>query len=251
MTARSWNHGPVTPRSDGDDLERAFREADASDDDAVHLAFKDRLLASHDEAALSRHFEFLRRARNHELRQRLARFFVWHGTSALAFLERATRTEESPRDRATSVQILGMLGQRHRETKARALRAIEASLDDPDETVRERAVMALGWVGSSKHVARLVDLLLATHPPAVRAMAATQLVLLAASNARDRSRALAAVAPALLADPSPPPDVRDALVDAAESLGRKRFGPKSDRDGRATRALRALAPEEVTRRGRG
>ncbi len=204
-----------------DEAERAFREADATDDEAVHLAFKDRLLTSHDEASLLRHFAFLRRAQNPDLRQRLARFFVWHGTMAVDFLAQAAGTEEHPRERATALQILGMIGQRHRDAKARALEAVLRALDDPSETVRERAVMALGWVGSSKHVPRLVALLGAAEPPAVRAMAATQLTLLAGSSERNRTRALDAIARALEAEVTLPETVRSALADAAKRLHKK------------------------------
>lgn len=224
------------------DLERAFEEAEQTDDVSVHLAFKERLVATHDPDALARHFDFVRRAKNDALRQVLAQFFSWHGLAAVPFLEKAIRDEAEPRDRATALQMLGALAGRHREAKAAAAAAARAHLDASAEVVRERAVMVLGWVGGAKDVPVLSKILASDDAPSVRAMAAMQLLFLADGSKATTERVLAGLADVLCRDDAALDErVRDAIVDTAESLTKKRFGPKRDRAARAERARRALA----------
>jgi hypothetical protein len=77
---------------------------------------------------------------------------------------------------------------------------------------------------------------------AARAMAASQLVFFAEGSNTAKARAVAELAAVLCRDGAALDDrVRDAVVDAAESLTKQRFGPKSDRAARAERGRRALA----------
>ncbi len=221
------------------DLERAFAEAEGTEDVSVHLAFKERLVASHDAEALARHFDFVRRARNDALRQILAKFFAWHGTTAVPFLEQVLENEADPVARATALQMLGAIGGRHSEAKPAAEAAARAHLHAPDEIVRERALMVLGWVGGAKHVAVLSKILTSDEASSVRAMAATQLFFLADGSKSRTERVLSILADVLMREADD--RVRDAVVDTAESLTKKRFGAKTDRAARAERARRALA----------
>src|SRR5690606_25217667 len=82
----------------------------------------------------------------------------------------------------------------------------------------------------------------------------SQLVFLAVGSKPAKERALAQLASVLCHDGAALDElVQDAVVDAAESLTKKRFGPKSDRAARAERARRALAalaPPTTRRSGR-
>lgn len=167
-----------------DELERAFAEAEKTDDIDVHFDLKERLLAKHAPEALARHFDFVRRATNDDLRAPLARVFYRHGPVVFPFLEQKLRDERDPLDRATTLQMLGVAGGRYREGKESAAAAARAHLDDPAEIVRERAVMALGWVGGAKDIPTLSKILASNDASSVCGMAACQLEFRSAPSQR-------------------------------------------------------------------
>jgi HEAT repeat protein len=149
-------------------LEKAFTIAEASDDFAVHLDFKEKLLASSEPEVIDYHFELLKRTKNDELIETLATFFKWRGISGEEYLIARIAAESNPFLISIALQILGVM-----RSKSAAIFARQF-ISHADERVRERACIVLGWVGTRKDLAILRELGLTDPSVNVRKWAATQ-----------------------------------------------------------------------------
>ncbi|MEM9461143.1 MAG: HEAT repeat domain-containing protein [Myxococcota bacterium] len=215
-------------------------------DEASHedeSAFIEALLESHDPEHLAFHFELLGDQENFSLFCRIRAAFEKHGPPAEAFLIERFTQEEDPELRGDALQILGHM--RSKRVRALAKEAITADA----ETLRDRAVIVLGWVGTVRDMTTVLrDRLLHDPCACVRGNAATAFRQVWYSKPRAKEPAIEILGEALPGEEDE--EVICSIVVALQDIMKRRFGIREPRDepdfvgdpaAAKKRALRALS----------
>ena len=204
-------------------LDEAFQAAEASVSFEAHLEFKERLLAVGTTDAMAYHFEAIARTGNADLREVLATFFHWWGKPATSYLRARLQTESEPLLIGIGLQILG----RMRASGTLALARLH--LQHPDNFVREKACIVLGWCGQAIDVPRLAALQTDDPCVAVRKWAATQQAHIHDRLKRVEPKVVANLTSAL--ENESHPEVLAMNISAAEMVLKRRFGMRQGDNG--------------------
>ena len=219
---------------------RVWRE-DASFEE--ERGFIEALLENHDREHLDFHFELLRNQEHFYFYCQIQAAFGKHGRPAEAFLIERFAHEEEPDLRAYALQILGHM----RSKRARAL-AKEAATADA-ETLRDRAVIVLGWVGTVRDMTTVLrDRLLHDSSVDVRGNAATACRQIWYERPKAKEPAIELLGEALPREEDE--HVICSIVVTLQDIMKRRFGIREPRDepgfvgdpaAAKARALRALS----------
>ncbi len=201
-------------------LARAFTAANASRNVSVHLEFKEALLADKSQAGAAYHFELLSQTTNDELFDTLARFFSWRGEAGSQYLLKRLQSEKDPLLLATGLQILGAM------QCAEALPLVRKCLEHTHARVRERACLAIGWLGRPPDVATLGAMQLTDPVADIRKWSATQQMHIWLRHPKTRARIVRNLHAALATEQEA--GVIEAIVYTAAEVLHRRFGqPRS------------------------
>jgi HEAT repeats len=150
-------------------IEREFTKAQRSSDFAIHQAFVERLVATHDRERVKFHYELLRERTNYDLYLMVRAAFDRHGKEGESFLCEHLPTEKDQDVASDAMLILGLM----RSSKARDLALGFLGHSAPKE--RHMGCVVLGWVGTKADEPILAKILVSDVDARVRGTAATAL----------------------------------------------------------------------------
>jgi hypothetical protein len=224
------------------ELEKRYLAAKQSDDDDVHDAFAEELVASNDPDVIRYHYGLLADRENHALYQRVRAAFEDRGKTGQAFLVEQAKHEQDPRLHADILHLLGIMG------SPAALDMARQDVNASEPEIRRRAAYVLGWLAGPADIELLKGLLLRDASPEVRATAATALIQVWYRLPQTKNALLTILKNALESEKID--DVMTWIIIAAQEIMKKRFGLRENIDERKVtgdpaeakvRCLRAMA----------
>jgi len=222
-----------------DELEKQFKEADATDSFSALLSFGKCLTASDEPEIIEYHFNLFQRAKNKKkLHSFLVTFFERRRDLGRDYLLRRISTEQDPFLIATSLQILGHM--RCPEVLALA----RGFITDQEALVREWACIVLGWVGTAQEIELLGKVQINETDCNTRKWAATQQMHIWLRFPDVKNAVVANLRVAL--EQEAEPEVLEMILYTAEQVLKRRFGLKRDPESPYGRMLGDL--QEAKRR---
>jgi len=203
-------------------LQEMFDQADAASDISLCFEFKKELMELSTPEVIDFHFELLKCTKYHQLRNILAIAFEERGECAEKYLLKRVACEQDPQILAAGLQILGSMRSRD------ALPLIRSNLSHFNPIVRERACMAIGWLGTIDDLPTLASIQVKDSDKSTRKWAATQQLQILFRHSEGKDEVLNNLNDALGVEAEP--EVIEMIVYSAGKLLGRNFGLKEDRN---------------------
>ena len=118
------------------DVSYYYKEALATDSFTVHNNFLNMLLQDDSALGMERHYCYFKDSENAYLKRILGKGFLKRGREGMLFLEEKLKTETDALAKSNVIHLIGL----------------SPYLDDADEEIRYKAIIACGWLGDAEAI---------------------------------------------------------------------------------------------------
>ena len=128
------------------DVSYYYKEALATDSFTVHNNFLNMLLQDDSALGMERHYCYFKDSENAYLKRILGKGFLKRGREGMLFLEEKLKTETDALAKSNVIHLIGL------SYNKEYLPYILPYLDDADEEIRYKAIIACGWLGDAEAI---------------------------------------------------------------------------------------------------
>ena len=128
------------------DVSSYYREALATDSFTVHNNFLNMLLKDGSALGMERHYCYFKDSENADLKRILGNGFLKRGKEGVLFLEEKLKTETDALAKSNVIHIIGL------SYNKEYLPYILPYLDDANNEIRYKAIIACGWLGDAEAI---------------------------------------------------------------------------------------------------
>jgi hypothetical protein len=128
------------------ELDAELNNINGTNDSKLYSKFKESLLSSNDKKILEYHYNLFSKDTDEVLKETIVYSFAERKGYGEEFLLEQLKNETNIFFQALSIELLGMMKYK------KALEIIRTSLKHKSEFIRQRACIALGYIGSSKDI---------------------------------------------------------------------------------------------------
>ena len=128
------------------DVSSYYKEALATDSFTVHNNFLNMLLKDASALGMERHYCYFKDSKNADLKRILGNGFLKRGKEGVLFLEEKLKTETDALAKSNVIHLIGL------SYNKEYLPYILPYLDDADNEIRYKAIIACGWLGDAEAI---------------------------------------------------------------------------------------------------
>ena len=128
------------------DVSSYYKEALATDSFTVHNNFLNMLLKDDSALGMERHYCYFKDSENADLKRILGNGFLKRGKEGVLFLEEKLKTETDALAKSNVIHIIGL------SYNKEYLPYILPYLDDANDEIRYKAIIACGWLGDAEAI---------------------------------------------------------------------------------------------------
>ena len=128
------------------DVSSYYKEALATDSFTVHNNFLNMLLQDDSALGMERHYCYFKDSENADLKRILGNGFLKRGKEGVLFLEEKLKTETDALAKSNVIHIIGL------SYNKEYLPYILPYLDDANNEIRYKAIIACGWLGDAEAI---------------------------------------------------------------------------------------------------
>ena len=128
------------------DVSSYYKEALATDSFTVHNNFLNMLLKDGSALGMERHYCYFKDSKNADLKRILGNGFLKRGKEGVLFLEEKLKTETDALAKSNLIHLIGL------SYNKEYLPYILPYLDDADNEIRYKAIIACGWLGDAEAI---------------------------------------------------------------------------------------------------
>ena len=128
------------------DVSSYYKEALATDSFTVHNNFLNMLLKDSSALGMERHYCYFKDSKNADLKRILGNGFLKRGKEGMLFLEEKLKTETNALAKSNVIHLIGL------SYNKEYLPYILPYLDDADNEIRYKAIIACGWLGDAEAI---------------------------------------------------------------------------------------------------
>jgi hypothetical protein len=128
------------------DVSSYYKEALATDSFTVHNNFLNMLLKDGSALGMERHYCYFKDSENADLKRILGNGFLKRGKEGVLFLEEKLKTETDALAKSNVIHIIGL------SYNKEYLPYILPYLDDANNEIRYKAIIACGWLGDAEAI---------------------------------------------------------------------------------------------------
>ena len=128
------------------DVSSYYKEALATDSFTVHNNFLNMLLQDDSALGMERHYCYFKDSENAYLKRILGNGFLKRGKEGVLFLEEKLKTETDALAKSNVIHIIGL------SYNKEYLPYILPYLDDANDEIRYKAIIACGWLGDAEAI---------------------------------------------------------------------------------------------------
>lgn len=128
------------------DVSSYYKEALATDSFTVHNNFLNMLLKDGSALGMERHYCYFKDSENADLKRILGNGFLKRGKEGVLFLEEKLKTETDALAKSNVIHIIGL------SYNKEYLPYILPYLDNADNEIRYKAIIACGWLGDAEAI---------------------------------------------------------------------------------------------------
>ena len=128
------------------DVSSYYKEALATDSFTVHNNFLNMLLKDGSALGMERHYCYFKDSKNADLKRILGNGFLKRGKEGVLFLEEKLKTETDALAKSNVIHLIGL------SYNKEYLPYILPYLDDANNEIRYKAIIACGWLGDAEAI---------------------------------------------------------------------------------------------------
>ena len=128
------------------DVSSYYKEALATDSFTVHNNFLNMLLKDDSALGMERHYCYFKDSENADLKRILGNGFLKRGKEGVLFLKEKLKTETDALAKSNVIHIIGL------SYNKEYLPYILPYLDDANDEIRYKAIIACGWLGDAEAI---------------------------------------------------------------------------------------------------
>ena len=128
------------------DVSSYYKEALATDSFTVHNNFLNMLLKDGSALGMERHYCYFKDSKNADLKRILGNGFLKRGKEGVFFLKEKLKTETDALAKSNVIHIIGL------SYNKEYLPYILPYLDDANDEIRYKAIIACGWLGDAEAI---------------------------------------------------------------------------------------------------
>ncbi|MBF1471614.1 MAG: HEAT repeat domain-containing protein [Prevotella pallens] len=128
------------------DVSSYYKEALATDSFTVHNNFLNMLLKDGSALGMERHYCYFKDSKNADLKRILGNGFLKHGKEGVLFLKEKLKIETDALAKSNVIHLIGL------SYNKEYLPYILPYLDDADNEIRYKAIIACGWLGDAEAI---------------------------------------------------------------------------------------------------
>lgn len=128
------------------DVSSYYKEALATDSFTVHNNFLNMLLKDGSTLGMERHYCYFKDSKNADLKRILGNGFLKRGKEGVLFLEEKLKTETEALAKSNVIHLIGL------SYNKEYLPYILPYLDDANNEIRYKAIIACGWLGNAEAI---------------------------------------------------------------------------------------------------
>jgi len=128
------------------DVSSYYKEALATDSFTVHNNFLNMLLKDGSALGMERHYGYFKDSKNADLKRILGNGFLKRGKEGVLFLEEKLKTETDALAKSNVIHLIGL------SYNKEYLPYILPYLDDANDEIRYKAIIACGWLGDAEAI---------------------------------------------------------------------------------------------------
>ena len=128
------------------DVSSYYKEALATDSFTVHNNFLNMLLKDGSALGMERHYCYFKDSKNADLKRILGNGFLKRGKEGVLFLEEKLKTETDALAKSNVIHLIGL------SYNKEYLPYILPYLDDANDEIRYKAIIACGWLGDAEAI---------------------------------------------------------------------------------------------------
>lgn len=128
------------------DVSSYYKEALATDSFTVHNNFLNMLLKDGSALGMERHYCYFKDSKNADLKRILGNGFLKRGKEGVLFLKEKLKTETDALAKSNVIHIIGL------SYNKEYLPYILPYLDDANDEIRYKAIIACGWLGDAEAI---------------------------------------------------------------------------------------------------
>ena len=128
------------------DVSSYYKEALATDSFTVHNNFLNMLLQDDSALGMERHYCYFKDSKNADLKRILGNGFLKRGKEGVLFLEEKLKTETDALAKSNVIHLIGL------SYNKEYLPYILPYLDDANDEIRYKAIIACGWLGDAEAI---------------------------------------------------------------------------------------------------
>ena len=128
------------------DFSSYYKEALATDSFTVHNNFLNMLLQDDSALGMERHYCYFKDSENADLKRILGNGFLKRGKEGVLFLEEKLKTETDALAKSNVIHLIGL------SYNKEYLPYILPYLDDANDEIRYKAIIACGWLGDAEAI---------------------------------------------------------------------------------------------------
>lgn len=128
------------------DVSSYYKEALATDSFTVHNNFLNMLLKDGSALGMEHHYCYFKDSKNADLKRILGNGFLKRGKEGMLFLEEKLKTETDALAKSNVIHLIGL------SYNKEYLPYILPYLDDANDEIRYKAIIACGWLGDAEDI---------------------------------------------------------------------------------------------------
>ena len=128
------------------DVSSYYKEALATDSFTVHNNFLNMLLKDGSALGMERHYGYFKYSKKDDLKRILGNGFLKRGKEGVLFLEEKLKTETDALAKSNVIHLIGL------SYNKEYLPYILPYLDDANDEIRYKAIIACGWLGDAEAI---------------------------------------------------------------------------------------------------